>query len=368
MMKQIICPKCKTDNPAEANFCRHCGHQFKEFSLGVLEKRISDLKKQNVKLKDERDKYLSWGCRENKAKRFFVFLSIAFSLILSIGIIVKIHVGNNHKIECDDLIQYLTVEEFSDVSNEVAVIPDDFVLIEGGRLMHYLEGYENHDGNKPIYKDIDLDSYYICKHEVTQKEYEDIMSNNPSTIIGNDLPVNTIGVLQACLYCNERSKREGYSGFYIINGTDIDIDHNGSGYRLPTEYEWVLASRPDFSTKTKYAGGDNIKEIAWYGGNSKNTLHEVCTRTPNKRGIYDLNGNVTEWLWKKNFHDCNATIGSYYKSYISFGEDDIIGYWQIQVYNGFRVVLIQDSCTNTTSLSRIKAVIKPFSEKGDEYI
>ena len=367
-MKQIICPKCKTDNPEEANFCRHCGHQFKEFSIGVLEKRISDLKKQNAKIKDERDKYLQWWYKENKSKRFFVFLAVALFLILSVGIFGIFYVSNNNKVEPDELVPCLTAEELSEISKGVAAIPDDFVLIEGGRLMHYLEGYENYDGNKPIYKDIDLDSYYICKHEVTQKEYEDIMSNNPSTIIGNDLPVNTIGVLQACLYCNERSKREGYSGFYIINGTDIDIDHNGSGYRLPTEYEWVLASRPDFSTKTKYAGGDNIKEIAWYGGNSNNTLHEVCTKTPNKRGIYDLNGNVSEWLWVKNFYDCNAWIGSYYTSYISFGEDNIVGNSQVQVYNGFRVVLIQDSCTNTTSLSKIKAVIKPFSENGEEYI
>ena len=110
MMKQIFCPICKTDNPVEANFCRHCGHQFKEFSIGGLEKRISDLKKQNAKLNDERDKYLQWWYKENKSKRFFVFLSIALILTLTVGVILSVRRDNRNEIIKQAVISNKVIE------------------------------------------------------------------------------------------------------------------------------------------------------------------------------------------------------------------------------------------------------------------
>ena len=155
------------------------------------------------------------------------------------------------------------------------IVPDDFILIPNGTLKRYLTGYDDKWNN--IYEDFILDGFYICKHEVTQKEYIRVMNENPSFIKGDDLPVNAVQYIDAIKYCNARSKAEGYDGFYNIDNNIVAIKPHSNGYRLPNRYEWVYAARKDESTKTEYASGNNISKVAWYGGNSKNTLHAVCT-------------------------------------------------------------------------------------------
>lgn len=242
-------------------------------------------------------------------------------------------------------------------------IPADFILLPHDVLKHYEDDFDN-NSYQPIYRDIELDSFYICTHEVIQSEFVKVMSTNPSKILGDSLPVNTLHFLEACRYCNERSFSEGYDGFYTISNNVVTINPEGNGYRLPTLYEWVLAARPDAKTKTKYAGGNNIKDIAWYGGNSKGTLHPVCKKNPNVRGIYDLNGNVSEWLWAKPFSDCNVHIGSDYETYISFGESESVGNWIVQKSNGVRVVLIPRGMNNrnTAKIPSVKGVVKAYQE------
>lgn len=249
----------------------------------------------------------------------------------------------------DSVAEYITEKE-SHVYNQTNIkIPEDFVLIQSGTLYKY---EDSHD----VYKNVSLDAFYICKHEVSQNEYKKIMGRNPSQIIGDNIPVNTVSFIDAILYCNQRSKAEGYDGFYKINGNIIYINPNSNGYRLPNKYEWAYASRKDGRTKTKYAAGDNIKDIAWYGGNSKYRLHPICNKSPNGRGIYDLNGNVNEWIWEKNFDTYNGSIGSDFMSYISFGESDIIGSIYCSEENGFRVVLVtkEQKNSNTNNLLKVR--------------
>ncbi len=228
---------------------------------------------------------------------------------------------------------------------EVPTIPNDFVLIPSGTLKKYLTGYDDKWNN--IYEDFALDGFYICKHEVTQKEYIRIMNENPSFIKGDDLPVNAVQYIDAIKYCNARSEAEGYEGFYLIDNNTITIKPHSNGYRLPNRYEWVYAARKDESTKTEYASGNSIAKVAWYGGNSKNTLHSVCTtKESNGRGIYDLNGNVSEWLWEKDFDKCNCHIGGDFLTYIGFYEKDVFGSTVCSEENGFRVVLITKEQSN----------------------
>ena len=231
---------------------------------------------------------------------------------------------------------------------EVSIAPtvaDDFILIPKGTLKRLFTGYDDKMNN--IYKDFPLDEFYICNHEVTQKEYMQIMGSNPSIIKGDDIPVNAVQYIDAIMYCNARSKAEGYDGFYDIDNNIITIKPHSNGYRLPNHYEWVYAARKDESTKTEYASGNHIKKVAWYGGNSKNTLHAVCTTIEsNGRGIYDMNGNVSEWLWEKDFSGYNCHIGGDFLSYIGFYEKDIYGGGFCSEENGFRVVLITEDISN----------------------
>lgn len=225
------------------------------------------------------------------------------------------------------------------------IVPDDFILIPNGTLKRYLTGYDDKWNN--IYEDFTLDGFYICKHEVTQKEYIRVMNENPSFIKGDDLPVNAVQYIDAIKYCNARSKAEGYDGFYNIDNNIVTIKPHSNGYRLPNRYEWVYAARKDELTKTEYASGNNISKVAWYGGNSKNTLHAVCTtKEPNGRGIYDMNGNVSEWLWEKDFQRCNCHIGGDFLTYVGFYEKDVVGSTVCSEENGFRVVLITKELIN----------------------
>jgi len=77
----------------------------------------------------------------------------------------------------------------------------------------------------------------------------------------------------------------------------------GKKYRLPTEAEWEYAARGGNKSKGyKYSGSDNFDDVAWYGwdsdsyGNSIRRTQPVGTKLPNELGIYDMSGNVSEWV------------------------------------------------------------------------
>ncbi|WP_292590698.1 formylglycine-generating enzyme family protein [Mesotoga sp. UBA5557] len=66
-------------------------------------------------------------------------------------------------------------------------------------------------------------------------------------------------------------------------------------HRLPTEAEWEYAARRgNKGNGYKYAGSNNVDDVAWYKGNSGSKTHEVGTKAPNELGLYDMSGNVWE--------------------------------------------------------------------------
>jgi len=202
-------------------------------------------------------------------------------------------------------------------------IPNDFILVPGGLFSYKGNYYEDHKVHK-----IEVDSFYICKYELIQGEYQRIMGKlnkenylwlvqdswyvdkgpQYSEVRGDSIPVRGNYKLFA-EYCNARSKQEGYDGFYEINGNSIKVLPNGNGYRLVTPYEWIYAAYGGKLNKIeRYLGGKTLSDVAWHLGNSKNKPHPVGLKNPNIIGVYDMQGNVSELLQWDTKHKCYISM------------------------------------------------------------
>jgi len=161
-------------------------------------------------------------------------------------------------------------------------------------------------------------NYYMDKHEITQQQYCRIMnSSNPAITyeshgVGDSLPVYNVSWYDAVLFCNARSKAEGYDTVYSYTAVctstqscpyvleNLTIHYDRLGYRLPTEAEWEYACRSE--STSDYSWGSSINDSskagshAWYSANASGTCHAVGTKAPNAFGLYDMSGNISEWV------------------------------------------------------------------------
>ncbi|MBR4935649.1 MAG: formylglycine-generating enzyme family protein [Bacteroidaceae bacterium] len=162
------------------------------------------------------------------------------------------------------------------------------VYVEGGTFTMGAtaeQGSDAYDNEKPTHQ-VTLKGFYIGKYEVTQAEWKAVMGTNPSYNKGDNLPVENVSWFD----CQE----------FIRKLNEL----TGKNFRLPTEAEWEYAARGGRrSSGAKYAGDNDIDNVAWYDCNSNYIIYPVGTKRPNELGLYDMSGNVFEW--------CKDRFGSY---------------------------------------------------------
>ncbi len=147
-----------------------------------------------------------------------------------------------------------------------------------------------------------ISSFEITTTEVTRGVYAKVMGNVPQQANdGEDFPVENLNWYQAVLFCNAYSKLLGRDTAYIYTSVgdesylkDLVINYSVKGaIRLPTESEWEVAARGGTTSKY-YWGSEEARKYAYYG-QSKGPV-AVGQYLPNEYGLYDMAGNVAEWL------------------------------------------------------------------------
>ena len=160
----------------------------------------------------------------------------------------------------------------------------------------------SYDRERPQHEVTLSQDFYIMTTEVTQAQWEAVMGSNPSYFdsCGGDCPVETV------------SWNDIQEFITTLNALE------GGNYRLPTETEWEYAARA--GTTTAFYNGDitqeysdpidpNLDAIGWYWGNSGYTTHPVAQKQPNAWGLFDMSGNVWEWVqdWYGNYPENAVT-------------------------------------------------------------
>jgi len=162
------------------------------------------------------------------------------------------------------------------VTNSIGM---EFVLLQAGEFQ--MGASDGAKDEQPVHTVRISKPFYLGQYEVTQAQWQAVMGNNPSRFTGDPArPVENVSWEDVQEFIRRLNTKE-----------------SGVTYRLPTEAEWEYAARA--GTKRAYSFGNDksqLSQYAWYGDTSGSQTHPGGKLKPNAWGLYDMHGNVWEWV------------------------------------------------------------------------
>ena len=174
--------------------------------------------------------------------------------------------------------------------------------------------------NQPLRRVFLNRPFYISETEVRNIDYRQFIASHSSGKFGSlsldedKQPVSNVSWLNAALFCNWLSRRDGLRPFYVIKyGNLLGFRPDSTGYRMPTEAEWEWASKTKGGEKNTFIWGNEYPPPSQTGNFADESLKgdgekiidyndgftvssPVASFVSNDQGLFDMDGNVAEWV------------------------------------------------------------------------
>lgn len=185
----------------------------------------------------------------------------------------------------------------------------EYVDVQGGTFqMGCVSGVFTCDADESPEHPVTISPFKITKYEITNVQFADFLN-----AIGAD-PDGSVGGVEYLDENDPNSEIKYVSGMFEslagrenfpatqVSWYGADAFCTWAGGRLPTEAEWEFAAKGgNMGQGFDYSGSNVLDDVAWHGGNSGGDRHEIGTKDGNEIGLFDMTGNVREWV--NDWHD-----------------------------------------------------------------